>query len=329
MSTLRLRRNVFTAVLLLVIAWAFVIRTARRAKRPVRKRTQLLMRTECTIQVPGSAVVDAAIDKAFARMAEINVAFNPRNPESPLYTFYRDGAPVSDPDILAVVRTALEIGVASDGAFDITVFPLVQTWGFDSDSPRRPDKAKLKDAVRRVGPDCLTLENGEMRRLADGVGVDLGGIAKGYAVAEAARVLREEGITSALIDAGGDLYAMGNHYGKPWKIGIRDPKGPGLIETLDLVDSAVATSGDYERFFEEDGRKYHHILNPKTGLPAQGLSSVTIVGNDPVLADGYATAVLAMGTEKGMRLIEKTPGIEGLLITGEGNVLRSSGFGGG
>ena len=129
-----------------------------------------------------------------------------------------------------------------------------------------------------------------------------------------------------MIDAGGDIYALGTNYGKPWVIGIRNPRGEGVAGTLELSDMAVITSGDYERFFETDGVKYHHILDPITGYPAEGIASVTVISPDPALADAWSTALFIMGKEKGLEILEDLQSLEVLMITDDGEQIYSSGM---
>jgi thiamine biosynthesis lipoprotein len=156
----------------------------------------------------------------------------------------------------------------------------------------------------------------------------LGGIGKGYAVDKAAAIMRERGLRDFMIQSGGDLYVSGTHGHRPWRTGIRDPRGPAdrSFAALDLTDGAFSTSGDYERFFMKDGKRYHHLIDPDLGEPAHGCRSVTIVATRATLADGLATGVFLLGPDKGMALIEKLPGVEGVIVTEKNNVLVSSGL---
>ena len=156
----------------------------------------------------------------------------------------------------------------------------------------------------------------------------LGGIGKGYAVDRAAAIMRGRGIKDFMIQSGGDLYVAGSRGDRPWRAGIQDPRGPAgsIFAAMDLTDSAFSTSGDYERSFMKDGRRYHHIIDPDSGEPAQGSRSVTIVTPRAVVADGLSTGVFILGPEKGMALIEKLQGVEGVIVTGSNNLLVSSGL---
>ena len=161
-----------------------------------------------------------------------------------------------------------------------------------------------------------------------GMRVHLGGIGKGDAVEHAVNIMRRAGLQDFLIQAGGDLYAAGHKDGKPWRLGIADPRGPGgrSFATVDLSDGTFSTSGDYARSFIKDGIRYHHILDPATGQPARGCRSVTIVADSPLLADGLSTGVFILGPVEGMALIERLPDVEGVIVTAENKVLVSSGL---
>jgi thiamine biosynthesis lipoprotein len=156
--------------------------------------------------------------------------------------------------------------------------------------------------------------------------VHMGGIGKGFAVDRAATMLRSHGINDFLVQAGGDLYASGRRGDRPWRAAIRDPRGEGNFAAMDLHDTTFSTSGDYERFFIEDGRRYHHILDPDTGEPARGSRSVTIVAPRAVIADALSTGVFIMGPEAGMALIEALPDVEGVIVADTGEVRVSSGL---
>jgi FAD:protein FMN transferase len=158
--------------------------------------------------------------------------------------------------------------------------------------------------------------------------VHLGGIGKGFAVDRAAAILRGHGVTDFMIQAGGDLYVAGRRADRPWRVAIRDPRGPAdrVIAALDLTDGTFSTSGDYERFFIHDGIRYHHIIDPATGRPAQRCRSVTIVSTSAVDADTLSTGVFVMGPEQGMALIERLPHVEGVIVTSGNELLVSSGL---
>jgi thiamine biosynthesis lipoprotein len=312
-----------TAVAAAVIFWG---RPKADKPEPVQKETRFLMDTYVTMQAPGDAQALEKIEKAFDRMEEVDRKFNVLNPESPLYRFNHENAPITDPEILGLLETALEVSEESGGAFDVTVYPLVDLWGFFRGAPAVPAQTDIAACLKKVGWRQLKIENGVLTKPNAGVMIDLGAIAKGYAVGEAVKVLKGAGVTSALIDAGGDIFAIGELRGRPWKVGIRNPRGEGVMGALDVSDLTIVTSGDYERFFEKDGVRYHHILDPATGYPATGLMSVTVICDDATRADGLSTALFVLGPEKGMQLVERLDGVEAIMVTTDGKTLTSSGL---
>jgi FAD:protein FMN transferase len=161
-----------------------------------------------------------------------------------------------------------------------------------------------------------------------GMRLHLGGIGKGYAVERGAAILRRAGLVDFMIQAGGDLYVAGSNDGRPWRLGINDPRGADgrSFATVDLTDSTFSTSGDYARFFIKDGIRYHHIIDLSTGQPARGCRSVTIVADSPTLADGLSTGVFLLGPAAGMALIERLPQVEGVIVSSTNEVLVSSGL---
>ena len=256
------------------------------------------MDTYCTIQAFGSRnKVDRAVSAALDRMEEIDKKFNFLNPRSPLYDFNFKNVPISDPEIIELIRIAQSISEQSEGTFDITIQPLLELWGFYGESPDLPQEKAIDNCLRKIGYRNLVLKDRQLESRQLGIHIDLGGIAKGYAINEALKVLKEAGIDSALIDAGGDIYVTGKIKGEYWNIGIKNPRAAGDIGVVQVSNLAVVTSGDYERFFIRDGVKYCHILDPKTGYPARGLVSVTVISSDPILADAWATALFVLGTD--------------------------------
>lgn len=198
-----------------------------------------------------------------------------------------------------IIQSALDIYDITDGAFDITLYSLSKRWGFYSGEYDVPNDDEISELLRNVGCDKVRLED-SMLYLKDGVKIDLGGIAKGYASDRAAEILREKGIESAVISLGGNVYAIGSNGGKPWNVAIREPNSAdAYIGVIKVCDTAVVTSGTYQRYFEQDGVRYHHILDPNTGKPVNsGLCSVTVVCKNGTYADGLSTALLVMGLEK-------------------------------
>jgi thiamine biosynthesis lipoprotein len=233
------------------------------------------------------------------------------------------------PEVMEVLQVAQQVSRWTGGKFDVTFGALSGLWKFDHDQDNRiPAASDIATRVPLVDYEALEIDPARntayLRK--PGMRVHLGGIGKGFAVDRAAAMLRAHGIANFLVQAGGDLYASGRRGDRPWRAAIRDPRGEGNFAAMDLVDTTFSTSGDYERFFIQDGRRYHHILDPDTGEPARGSRSVTIVTNRAVIADALSTGVFIMGPAPGMALIEKLPDVEGVIVTETGEVLVSTGL---
>ncbi|MCP4925239.1 MAG: FAD:protein FMN transferase [Gammaproteobacteria bacterium] len=231
------------------------------------------------------------------------------------------------PELFALIERALQLSVTTNGAFDITYDSVGQLYDFRAGTRPAPEQiAAQLDAInyRHVQ---LDREISTIRFARPEVRINLGGIAKGYAVESVIDVLRDAGVTNGLATAGGDTRLLGDRGNGPWTVGIRDPDDTdGLLTRLTLQDEAISTSGDYERFFIEDGVRYHHILNPSTGRSAGKLHSVTIIGPDATMTDGLSTSVFVLGADAGLALIESLEDYETLLVDIEQRVRFSSGL---
>jgi len=226
-------------------------------------------------------------------------------------------AAAANPEVVRVVDFAERVARESGGAFDITVEPLVRAWGFLGGTPRVPSQAEIDDALARVGYEKVHVDSAAGTvRLDGGVRVDLGGVAKGYGVDEAAEELRRAGVADALVDLSGNMAALGNAPGhEGWTVGIRDPAGAvPYLARLNLRGECVATSGDYEQFVDADGKRYGHILDPRTGYSARGLSSVTVVARDAMACDAWATALFVLGPEHARALAHARDDLAVVLI---------------
>ena len=226
-----------------------------------------------------------------------------------------------------LVQTALDLGRLTDGRFDPTVGALRRAWDFKSG--RVPDAREIEALLPLVDAAAVSVRNGTVFLRRAGMEIDLGGVGKEYAVDRAARLLREEGVRSAVVCFAGDVRTVGSRGdGSPWKIGVADPRDRARcrFSVRPLADAGVATSGDYERGFVRDGVRYHHILDARTGWPARGVSSVTVVAATAFRAGCYATAAFLLGAVDGLALLEAADGVEGALITEEGSIRATSGL---
>src|SRR6202521_4258707 len=238
--------------------------------------------------------------------------------------------PVS-PEVRDVLLIAHQVSDWTGGKFDVTFGALSDLWKFDHDQDNTiPDRTEVLRRLPLI--DYRALEVDERAGTAflrrKGMRAHLGVIGKGYAVHHAVDILRRRGFHDFMIQAGGDLYVAGHRGERPWRLGIRDPRGPvdRSFAMLDLSDGTFSTSGDYERFFMKDGRRYHHILDLRVGEPARGCRSVTLVTNRAVLADALAKGVFILGPKAGMALIERLPGVEGVIVGADNEVRVSPGL---
>ncbi|MEG6611542.1 FAD:protein FMN transferase [Pseudoclostridium thermosuccinogenes] len=235
-------------------------------------------------------------------------------------------------DSISVLGKAIEYAELSEGAFDVTIGPLANAWGIFTDNPRVPSKDEIDKLKSLVNYRDISINNADSSAYLARKGqiVDLGGIAKGYAGDVAVEILKAKGVKSALINLGGNVVALGSKPdGNPWSIGIQNPRAPTgeYIGIVKVRDKAVVSSGDYERFFEKDGVRYHHILDPRTGYPADsGLIATTIVADSSTDADALSTSVFVLGLEKGMQLVERLDGVDAIFITEDKKVYITEGL---
>lgn len=285
-----------------------------------------------TLYAPDEASANRAAAAAFGRIEQLNAVFSDYDPGSEAMRLSRQAGTGSavkvSPELLFVLSRSLALSEATDGVFDVTVGPLVKQWRRARRQRRLPKDEALQKAKSRVGRHLVRLdkEAGTVELREEGMRLDFGGIAKGYAADEALRVLRCAGINSALIDAGGDIVA-----GDPppceagWRIGLAPIDRPDAPPErfLRIANTSVATSGDAYQFVEIDGVRYSHILDPRTGMGLTTSSSVTIIAPDGITADCLASAVSVLGPEQGIALLEQTESAAGLIVLVEGGAVRS------
>jgi len=291
----------------------------------------LLQLTAWTRDEPGAVAAFEAVFAEFDRLDRLMSVWKEGSDVTRLNAAAGQVPVAVSAEVFEVLTLGRQISEWTGGKFDVTFGALSGLWKFDQDQddsipPRAAVVARLPDV------DYSALELDPARRTAflgrRGMRVHLGGIGKGYAVDRGAALLRARGITDFMIQSGGDLFVSGRRGDRPWRLGIRDPRGPAdrSFATLDLSNGTFSTSGDYERFFLNNGVRYHHILDPDLGEPARGCRSVTIVADKAVLADALSTGVFILGPEKGMALIERLPDVEGVIVAADNRVLVSSGL---
>ena len=319
----------------IILATIMVLLLTSCSKKGVEPQSQsfLMLGTVCRISIYDKPS-DTAFKAAFGRIREIEERMSLHKESSEISRVNREAgksAVAVSPDTFLVVEKAFEIARLSGGAFDPTVAPLVEAWGIGGDNPRRPGREELETLLSLVGYERVTLDKtAQTIYLADeGMALDLGAIAKGYAADEAARVLKEHGVGSAIINLGGNVLTVGRKVdGSLWKIGIQDPEAErgGYALIVELEDTSLVTSGPYERFFTLEGETYHHILDTTTGYPVvNDLISASIITESSFLADALSTTLYALGREEGLSLIESLEGVEAIVFTDQHHIITSSG----
>lgn len=272
----------------------------------------------------------SAVDAAKKRIEELDSLLNAEDKNSEIFRLNSDGKVVLGENSFELVTLALEYSSLTDGAFNPALHPLSELWGFIDKKYRVPDKKEITDALKLSDTENIipNKKNKTVKLLKSGMEIDLGGIAKGYAAAEAARVMSGYNISGAIINLGGNVRTVGKKPdGSLWNVAIKNPVGDGYLANVKTTDKAVVTSGGYERYFEKNGRTYHHILNPDNGYPADsGLKSVTIISDNDTLADALSTALFVMGEKKAERFYKKSKlGFDFILLTDDDRLICSKG----
>jgi len=316
---------VVTCVVITVLLSMVIIQKYRL--KPL-KQTEMIMGTLVEITViPGN---EKAIREAFEALKKVDLLMSTYKEDSEISILNREGKAQVSEETLEVIEDAIKFSNLTDGAFDITCRPLINLWKKAKKEEKLPAEMEIEEAISLVGYQRIILEGNQIRLEKKGMQIDLGGIAKGYAVDKAIEALKKNGIKRALVNAGGDLYALGiDPQGEKWQIGVQDPREEDkIIDIIKVKDKAVATSGDYRRYFTLEGKRFSHIVNPKTGLTVQDVPmSVTIIGPDATTTDALSTGVFVLGPEEGMKLIESLPEVEGMIISEGMKKLTSQGWG--
>ncbi len=273
---------------------------------------------------------NAALEGVFAEVARLDQLMSTYIEDSAISTLNREAAlhPVAaGEELFGLIARSLEMSVLTRGAFDITYDSVGQHYDFRD--RKRPSDDTLAAELPLIDYRLVELERSTktVRFLQRGVRINLGGIAKGYAVERGIEVVRDFGVRHARVTAGGDTRLLGDRRGMPWMVGVQNPRNANDVAiTIPLEDEAISTSGDYERYFEEDGERFHHIIVPATGIPAGEVRSVTIIGPDAVMTDALSTSVFILGVDQGLRLIATLPDYEGIVIDAADEMFYSAGL---
>jgi len=313
--------------------WKVLYAPRERAITPA-----VLGTTSRLVAVGKGEQLTAALAAAQEEIEQVNRLMSTRDPDSVLSRFNDNTDPAVGPDMLAVVRFGQSLAQRTGGAFDITVMPLVRLWAKAGQQGALPIDEELAHARALVGYARLGVPaegDGPLTKAEPAMQITLDAIAKGYAVDRAIEAMRAVGLSGAMVEIGGDLRCFGRPADRGrWRIGVQSPwyEGEQLMTigpTDPAVGLAVCTSGNYRRFVQIGGKHYSHIIDPRTGAPADAVPSVTVIAPDAMTADGWATALSVLGVEEGLKLVERQDGIEALLVTGTPDAPKyhpSSGF---
>jgi len=277
-----------------------------------------------------AASANKAIDAVMAEMMAIDRDMSTYKPDSEVSRVNRDAAKAPmliSPALFGLLTTALDFSRITGGAFDITYASV--GFMYDFRAHKKPTEAEIESALPAVNYHHVVLDakNSTVFFTQPGVRIDLGGIGKGYAVDRGIEILQSLGVDHALVTAGGDSRIIGDRFGKPWIVGIRHPDDKNrVIAKIPLVDTAMSTSGDYERYFDEDGVRYHHIIDPRTGHSASKVRSATILASTATRTDGLSKTAFVLGAEEAMKIYETLDDVDAILVTPDGRVLYSKGL---
>ena len=297
---------------------------------PVHRITRFAMGTmvEYTIAGATNSAARQAVEASHRELERVSSLLWEDDSLSATYRINRstDSAYVG-PEVLSFMKRSRQYSEETRGAFDVTIKPVLSLYDFDADNPVPPAAEDIIARLKWVGMDGFSIDDAGfiVKKWAESA-IAVGGVAKGYGVDRAVAVIRDLGIKSAVVNAGGDLYCLGTNGRRPWRVGVRDPDDPNsVIQVLHVTDAAVATSGDYQQFFEHDGIRYHHILDPSDGRPARGVRSATVIAPTTETADALATAAFVLGPREGVRLMQDA-GVEGILVDSTGRMHMSPGI---
>lgn len=313
----------------MLLCWFGLVATAR-AEWFSDTQTKMGTRIEVQLWHEDEAEAHRLLAAAMAEFDRIEAGMSTFRADSEISRVNDQAAEAPVPvsaELYGLVQRSLDMSVLSRGAFDITFDSVGQL--YDYRRGIEPSEEELAARLPEINYRHVVLDPVEqsIHFTVPGTRINLGGIAKGYSVERVIAQLRAAGVQHALATAGGDTRLLGDHHGAPWIIGIRDPDDAGkLVTRLALVDEAVSTSGDYERFFIKDGRRVHHIIDPRTGRSASGVRSVTIVGPDAVVTEGLTKTVFIRGPEEGLEIVASVPGYEAVIVDDRHQVLFSRGF---
>ena len=332
---MKISARIIVVLLFCVIVVGMVVRLVGDSGKHLYKETRSSLYTLVTITVVGDSEDKArkAGEAAYRELDRLGRLLNFYADDSEISAINRNAGikPVRvSKDTLEIVKTAVYAGEQTEGGFDITVGPIVKLWDFKKKI--LPSTARIAERLPIVGYQNIAIDTAASTVFLKkaGVQMDLGGILKGFAADKAVQILQENGIEDGIVAVAGDIKLFGRQPdGRPWSVGIQNPRQKGdrdgLLATVDLETQGVSTSGDYQRYFMQDGIRYHHLLNPKTGYPESLCRSVTVIAPTAALTDAFATGIFIMGPQKGLALLKKL-GMDGIIVDKDGAVLITQGI---
>ena len=297
-------------------------------------RTEIFMGTPIKLTLYNESDEDI-LDKAFEKVSEIENTLSINKPGTELDELNEKSgeSPVKLSEMsYDVIKKAIEYSKLSDGGYDVTIGPLIKLWSIGLPEAKVPTQEEINEVIKLIDYSNIEVNdsNREVFLNKKGMIVDLGSIAKGYAADELVKLLKDEGVEKAIIDLGGNIYALGSkEENKNWRIGIQNPfdNRGNVVGTIDVSNKSVVTTGIYERFIEKDGKKYHHILNPKTGYPYEtNIAGVSIITDYSIDADALSTLVFTKGLEEGLKFVNELENIEAIFITNEKEIYTTEGI---
>ncbi len=342
-------KKILILLFIIIILTGFSL-TSFFEEKTVDKQSYLL-NTLISIKASGDNA-EEAIEAAMARITEIENAMSAHIEDTDVWAI-NHSVPMEETtiseDTFMVIKKGIHYSKLTNGYFDITVKALVDLWGIGTENPRVPTQTEIRNALNDIDYKMIAMNEdlGTIKLKQENMGIDLGGIAKGYAADEVVRILKEHGVQSAYADLGGNIVIVGKKsigwkqyllskvkghqtsYYQDWRIGIQDPlkQRGSYMAVIALSDKAVVTSGPYERYFEQNGTIYHHILDPFSGYPAEnGIISATIIADKSIDADALSTSIFLLGEKKGVKLIESLPDIEAIIVNEDKKVSITKGL---
>ena len=327
-------RKLITLVTIIILSLSITACSQTETVTEPINRAELFMGTAIQLTIFDSND-EEILNKAFNRIVEIEnlVSINKEGTEVDELNKNAGIKPVKlSEDSFNIIKTGVEYSKVSSGGYDISIGPLVKLWNIGQVDAKVPSEAEINEAINKVDYSKVEINEAtkEVFLKEEGMLLDLGSIAKGYVADGLVKLLKEEGVNEAIIDLGGNIYALGKKSGTDnWKVGIQDPTSDrgNVVGAISVYDKSVVTTGIYERFLEQDNVKYHHVLDPKTGYPYESsITGVTIVSDKSMDADALSTLVFTMDVDEGMKYIESLENIEAIFITENKEVFISSGL---